>query len=166
MTLLKEGFTNDLNQADYKNFSMRPAWKKNLSKNCLRHPQPLNLQSVRGMRLRPHMAYMQIFSKNEKKNMSMKTCQPISIVTRISLLIKTNHPDHSNPKYYAQRRWFLSKTSWEKPIIFIAKKSGPTMVRPASSDFWKGTLRKNSKTPQAPPLPTTTIIITIIIAIH
>lgn len=45
--------------------------KKHLSKNCLRHPQAsnahlkltLNLQSFRGVRLRPHMAYMQIFSK-------------------------------------------------------------------------------------------------------
>ena len=145
MTLLKEGFTNDLNQADYKNFSMRPAWKKNLSKNCLRHPQPLNLQSVRGMRLRPHMAYMQIFSKNEKKNMSMKTCQPISIVTRISLLIKTNHPDHSNPKYYAQRRWFLSKTSWEN-LLFLLPKS---LVRPWSGrpvlTFGKAPLEKTPK---------------------
>ena len=33
---------------------------------------------------------------------------------RISLLIKTNHPDQSSPKHYAQRRWFFSKTSWKK----------------------------------------------------
>ena len=32
------------------------------------------------------------------------------------ILIKTNHPDLSNPKYYAQRGWFFSKTSWKKPI--------------------------------------------------
>ena len=43
--------------------------------------------------------------------------QPISIVMRISLLIKANHPDQSNPKYYAQRIWFLSKTSWTKLIL-------------------------------------------------
>ena len=40
----------------------------------------------------------------------------IPIVMRISLSIRTNHPDQSNPKYYAQRRWFFSKTSWKKPI--------------------------------------------------
>ena len=42
--------------------------------------------------------------------------QPISIVMRILLLIKTNHLDQSNPKHYVQRRWFFSKTSWKKPI--------------------------------------------------
>ena len=35
---------------------------------------------------------------------------------RISLLINTNHPDQSNSKHYAQRRWFFSKTSWKTPI--------------------------------------------------
>ncbi|MCG8406879.1 MAG: hypothetical protein MI923_16905, partial [Phycisphaerales bacterium] len=44
------------------------------------------------------------------------TGQPIPIVMRISLLIKANHPDQSNPKYYAERRWFFSKTSWKKHI--------------------------------------------------
>ena len=41
--------------------------------------------------------------------MSELTGQPIPIVMRISLLIKTNRPDQSNPKYYAQRRWFSVK---------------------------------------------------------
>ena len=36
-------------------------------------------------------------------HLSELTGQPIPIVMRISLLIKTNHPDQSNPKYYAQR---------------------------------------------------------------
>ena len=35
-------------------------------------------------------------------HLSELTDQPIAIVMRISLLIKTNHPDQSNPKYYAQ----------------------------------------------------------------
>ena len=49
----------------------------------------------------------------------LRTDRParVPIVMRISLLIKTNHPDQSNPKYYAQRRWFFSKTSWQNPIL-------------------------------------------------
>ena len=31
-------------------------------------------------------------------------------------LFNNNHPDQSNPKHYAQRRWFFSKTSWKTPI--------------------------------------------------
>ena len=50
--------------------------------------------------------------------------QPIPIVMRISLLIKTNHPDKSNPKYYAQRRCFFQQNLLEK-AYFIAKMSGP-----------------------------------------
>ena len=50
--------------------------------------------------------------------MSELTGQPIPIVMRISLLIKSNHPDQSNPKYYAQRRWFFNKTSQKKRISF------------------------------------------------
>ena len=42
-------------------------------------------------------------------HLSELTGQPIPIVMRIPLLIKTNHPDQSNPKYYAQRRWFSAK---------------------------------------------------------
>ena len=60
------------------------------------------------------------------------TGQPIPIVMRILFFMKTNHPDQSNPKYYAQRRWFFSKTSWKKPILLLK-----CLVRPASSDFWK-----------------------------
>ena len=52
---------------------------------------------------------------------------------------KTNHQDQSNPKDYAQRRWFffflLSKTSWKKPVSLPK-----CLVRPASSDFWKAPL--------------------------
>ena len=48
---------------------------------------------------------------------------------------KTNHPNQSNPKYYAQRIWFCSKTSWKKPISLPK-----CLVRPASSDFWKAPL--------------------------
>ena len=49
-------------------------------------------------------------------HLSQLTGQPIPIVMRISLLIKNNHQDQSNPKYYVQRRWFFSKTSWKKRI--------------------------------------------------
>ena len=37
-------------------------------------------------------------------HLSELTGQSIPIVMRIPFLIKTNHPDQSNPKYYAQRR--------------------------------------------------------------
>ena len=49
-------------------------------------------------------------------HLSELTDQPIAIVMRISLLIKTNHPHQSSLKYYAQGRWFFSKTSWKKRI--------------------------------------------------
>ena len=49
---------------------------------------------------------------------------------RILLLIKTNHPDQSNPKYYAQRRWFFSKTSWKKPILLLKCLVRPWSGRP------------------------------------
>ena len=39
-----------------------------------------------------------------------------------------NYPDHSKPKYYVQRRWFFSKTSWKKPISLPK-----CLVRPWSS---------------------------------
>ena len=72
-------------------------------------------------------------------HLSELTDQSILIVMRISLLTKTNHPHQSNPKYYAQSRWFSSKTSWKTPVSF-AKMRGPAMVRPASSDFWNAPL--------------------------
>ena len=37
-------------------------------------------------------------------HLSELTDQPIPLVMRISLLVKTNHPNQSNPKYYTQRR--------------------------------------------------------------
>ena len=58
------------------------------------------------------------------------TGQPISIVMRISFSTKANHPDQSNPKYYAQRRWFLSKTSWIKLILLPKCLVRPWSVRP------------------------------------
>ena len=57
-------------------------------------------------------------------HLSELTDQPIPIVMRISLLIKTNNPDQSNPKYYAQRRCFFQQNLFEK-TYFIAKMSGP-----------------------------------------
>ena len=58
------------------------------------------------------------------------TGQPIPIVMRILFFIKTNHPDQSNPKYYAQRRWFFSKTSWKKPILLLKCLVRPWSGRP------------------------------------
>ena len=58
---------------------------------------------------------------------------------RISLLIKTNHPDQSNPKYHAHKEMVFQQTLLEK-AYFIAEMSGPAIVRPASSDFWKAPL--------------------------
>jgi len=58
---------------------------------------------------------------------------------RISLLIKTNHPDQSNPKYYTQKEMVFQQNLLEK-AYFIAKMSGPAMVWLASSDFWKAPL--------------------------
>ena len=61
MTLFKEGFTNDLNQADYKLLDATSRKNTSLKKT----------QSFRGMRLGPRGAYMQISSKNKKKIMSI-----------------------------------------------------------------------------------------------
>ena len=46
-------------------------------------------------------------------HLSELTDQPIPNAMRISLLIICYYPHRSNPKYYAQRRWFFSKTSWK-----------------------------------------------------
>ena len=66
--------------------------------------------------------------------------QPIPIVMRISFLIKTSHPDLSNPKCYAQRGCMVLQQNLLEKAYLIAKMSGVTMVRPASSDFWKAPL--------------------------
>ena len=58
---------------------------------------------------------------------------------RISLLIKTNHPDQLSPKYYTQKEMVFQQNLLEK-AYFIAKMSGPAMVWLASSDFWKAPL--------------------------
>ena len=51
-------------------------------------------------------------------NLSEMTGQPIPIIMRILVLIKTNRPDQSKDKHYTQRKWFFSKTSWKMPIVF------------------------------------------------
>ena len=51
-------------------------------------------------------------------NLSEMTGQPIPIIMRILVLIKTNRPDQSKVKHYTQRKWFFSKTSWKMPIVF------------------------------------------------
>ena len=62
--------------------------------------------------------------------MSELTGQPIPIVMRISVLIKTNRPDQSNPKYYAQRRSFSVKPL--RKSLFHFHNVCPTMVWPAA----------------------------------
>ena len=69
-------------------------------------------------------------------HLSQLTGQHIPIVMRISLLIKTNHLDQSNPKYYAQKEMVFQQNLLEK-AYFIVKMSGPAMIWLASSDFWK-----------------------------
>ena len=60
-------------------------------------------------------------------HLSELTGQHIPIVMRISLLIKTNHLDQSNPKYYAQKEMVFQQNLLEK-AYFIVKMSGPAMV--------------------------------------
>ena len=79
-------------------------------------------------------------AQNVSINLSELTGQPIPIVMRISFLIKTNHPDLSNPKYYAQRGWMVFQQNLLEKAYFIAKMSGLTIVQPASPDFWKAPL--------------------------
>ena len=62
--------------------------------------------------------------------LSELTGQDIPVVIRISLLIKDNHSDQSNPKYYAQRRSFFSKTSYKKPISLLKCLVRPWSGRP------------------------------------
>ena len=57
------------------------------------------------------------------------------VVTRISLLIETIQPDQSNPKYYARRRWFLSKNRLGKASR--VKMTAPAMAWPVTSDTGK-----------------------------
>ena len=64
-------------------------------------------------------------------HLSQLTGQPIPILMRISLLIKTNHP-----KILYTEEIVFQLNLFEK-AYFIARKSGPAMVRPASSEFWK-----------------------------
>ena len=66
-------------------------------------------------------------------HLSQLTGQHIPIVMRISLLIKTNHLDQSNPKYYAQKEMVFQQNLLEK-AYFIAKMSGPTLVWLVISD--------------------------------
>ena len=69
-----------------------------------------------------HLLHSYLYGLHETKgafHLSELTGQTLLVVTRISLLIKTIQPDQSNPKYYARKRWFFSKNSWEKPISLL-----------------------------------------------
>ena len=62
------------------------------------------------------------------------TSQPIPIIMRISLLIKTNHSDQSNSKYTKE---MVFQQNLLEEAYFNAEVSCLVMVQPASSDFWK-----------------------------
>ena len=64
--------------------------------------------------------------------MSELTGQPIPIVMRISLLIKSNHPDQSNPKYYIMHKGDGFSTKLHRKSVFHFKNVWPTMVWPAA----------------------------------
>ena len=66
-------------------------------------------------------------------HLSQLTGQPIPILMRISLLIKTNHPKI----LYTEEIVFQLNLFLLEKAYFIARKSGPAMVRPASSEFLK-----------------------------
>ena len=70
-------------------------------------------------------------------HLSELTGQPIPTVMWILLLIKTNHQHQSNPKYYVQKRWFFSKTSFSAPRASVWSKNkgdaGPPDPSPGSA---------------------------------
>ena len=69
-------------------------------------------------------------------HLSELTDQPIPIVMRISLLIKTNLPHQSNPTVLCTTEMVFQQNFLEK-AHFSAKMPGPVIVQPASSYFWK-----------------------------
>ena len=64
-------------------------------------------------------------------HLSELTDQPIPIVMRISLLIKTNDPHQSNPTVLCTTEMVFQQNFLEK-AHFSAKMSGPAIVRPAT----------------------------------
>ena len=60
-------------------------------------------------------------------NLSEMTGQPIPIIMRILVLIKTNRPDQSKAKHYTQRKSFFSKNPLENAYC-ILKMSGSALV--------------------------------------
>ena len=73
-------------------------------------------------------------------HLSEQTSQPISILMRISLLIKTRHPHQSNPKYYMQRTFHGFSA---KPLglsLLHCQKVWSGHGPAASSDFCKAPL--------------------------
>ena len=58
-------------------------------------------------------------------HLSELTGQHIPIVMRISLLIKTNHLDQSNPKYYAQKEMVFQQNLLEKAYFIVKMSGGP-----------------------------------------
>ena len=96
-------------------------WKCPSLRCCNNLTWPFPDQKSQKRRLRTNQLH-----ESKGKNLKLRamsicrelTGQTILVVTRISLLLKTFQPNQSNPKYYARRRWFFSKNSWEKPISF------------------------------------------------
>ena len=69
-------------------------------------------------------------------HLSELTGPTIPIVMRNSLLIKTIQPDQSDPKVVCKKEMFSSAKRLEK-AYFSVKMTGPAIVGPASSYFWK-----------------------------
>ena len=61
----------------------------------------------------------------------------IPVAMRISLLIKTIHPDQSSLIIVCTKEMGLHQKLSAEKAYFIVKMTGPTIIRPASSDFWK-----------------------------
>ena len=79
------------------------------SKLTKNRPQKTRLQKA-NLYFTPNGGTIELKHWHSVKLRALSICQNwpaspgIPIVMRIPLLIKTNHPDQSNPKYYAQRR--------------------------------------------------------------
>ena len=68
------------------------------------------------------------------------TRSAIPVVTRISLLIKTIQPDPAIKSWIACTKEIVFQQKLLEKADFIVKMTGPVIVRPANSDFWKAPL--------------------------
>ena len=66
---------------------------------------------------------------------SVKTDRPENSSHNDNFTCNQNYPQRS--QMACTKEWCFNKNSWKK-AFFIVKMTGPAMVRPVSSDFWKG----------------------------